>query len=297
MDKNEGWNKILYEILQCSICLEIPGGKILQCTNGHHICHFCFKKVPKCPICNEDFITTRNLVAEQLIDNLEHIKESVENQLKQVEKKCLQRIVEYEKKMFQKEFESISTQTDGVTKFNTQKNGKTHHNCRQNNKSKNTIHATASSYPCCIRSCMYKLPCAILIKHLRKCHKNIFYEVYQDNKRFSKSCIIEIDTLPKEHNFAFNISNMALFFFKIMIHNDEELQANIQLVDDHVSPEQFQCELMLKNQNLHLQRYMTVVLCHYEKPYPLCLTGSEVSCLMKCKSFECTLIIERRNLW
>lgn len=51
---------------------------------------------------------------------------------------------------------------------------------------------------------------------------------------------------------------MALFFFKITIHNDEELQANIQLVDDHVSPEQFQCELVLKNQYLHLQRYMTV---------------------------------------
>lgn len=64
--------------------------------------------------------------------------------------------------------------------------------------------------------------------------------------------------MPKEHNFAFNISNMALFFFKITIHNDEELQANIQLVDDHVPPEQFQCELMLTNQNLHLQRYMTV---------------------------------------
>ena len=176
MDKNEGWNKILYEILQCSICLEIPKGKILQCTNGHHICHFCFKKVLKCPICSEDFITTRNLLAEQLIDNLEHIKESVENQLKQVEKKCLQRIVDYEKKMFQKELESISTQTDAVIKFNTQTNGRTHHNCRQNNKSKYTIHATAS-YPCCVKSCMHKLPYAVLIKHLRKCHENIFYEV------------------------------------------------------------------------------------------------------------------------
>lgn len=51
---------------------------------------------------------------------------------------------------------------------------------------------------------------------------------------------------------------MALFFFKITIYNDEELQANIQLVDDYVSPEQFQCELMLKNENLDLRRYMTV---------------------------------------
>lgn len=107
-----------------------------------------------------------------------------------MEKKCLQRIVDYEKKMFQKELESTSTQTDAVIKFNTQTNGKTHRNCRQNNKSKYTIHATASSYPCCIRSCRHKLPCAVLIKHLRKCHENIFYEVLKSLYIFSIIIVI-----------------------------------------------------------------------------------------------------------
>lgn len=46
---------ILFEILKCAVCLEIPKGKqnlqVRTCEKGHHFCSPCHKKLRKCAIC------------------------------------------------------------------------------------------------------------------------------------------------------------------------------------------------------------------------------------------------------
>ncbi|KOX67681.1 hypothetical protein WN51_08050, partial [Melipona quadrifasciata] len=78
-----------------------------------------------------------------------------------------------------------------------------------------------------------------LVKHLRGCYKNIFYEIEQNEKTFSEGCIIKIDTLPKDYNFSFLISNARLFFINIKIHKSNELTVIIKLVEKNIPIEQF----------------------------------------------------------
>ena len=59
--------------LCCTICLSFPEKEVLQCYNGHILCHACFDRVsreeqPKCPTCRESLDLMRpirNVLAEQ----------------------------------------------------------------------------------------------------------------------------------------------------------------------------------------------------------------------------------------
>lgn len=46
---------VLFEILKCAVCLEIPKGKqnvrVHTCEKGHHFCSPCHKQLKKCAIC------------------------------------------------------------------------------------------------------------------------------------------------------------------------------------------------------------------------------------------------------
>lgn len=52
---DEDKQNILFEILKCAVCLEIPRGKqnlqVRICEKGHHFCSPCHKKLRKCAIC------------------------------------------------------------------------------------------------------------------------------------------------------------------------------------------------------------------------------------------------------
>ncbi|XP_015429317.1 PREDICTED: E3 ubiquitin-protein ligase sina-like [Dufourea novaeangliae] len=78
------WYYILEELLQCSVCLEIPKTLIVQCIIGHHICTFCRKTLNICPMCKQEFVQTRNFVAEDLVIKLNDIKLSIEQEIETV---------------------------------------------------------------------------------------------------------------------------------------------------------------------------------------------------------------------
>lgn len=46
---------MIFEILKCAVCLEIPKGKqnlqVRICEKGHHFCSPCHKKLRNCAIC------------------------------------------------------------------------------------------------------------------------------------------------------------------------------------------------------------------------------------------------------
>ncbi len=39
------------DLLECTICLDVPASPIHACRNGHVICGICFDKVQECGIC------------------------------------------------------------------------------------------------------------------------------------------------------------------------------------------------------------------------------------------------------
>ena len=55
----------LEKIYQCTVCLDLPMGKMCQCKEGHLICEDCFTTLPrsavnmslKCPTCKTDIST------------------------------------------------------------------------------------------------------------------------------------------------------------------------------------------------------------------------------------------------
>ena len=65
------------EILQCPICLTVPGGiVVLQCHNGHIMCQGCANRTNTCPMCRIDLGPTQRYVKrllqqiETFLDNL-----------------------------------------------------------------------------------------------------------------------------------------------------------------------------------------------------------------------------------
>lgn len=71
---DEEKQSILFEILKCAVCLEIPKGKqnlqVRICEKGHHFCSPCHKKLRKCAICRGRLFIGRNFVVEELITKL-----------------------------------------------------------------------------------------------------------------------------------------------------------------------------------------------------------------------------------
>ncbi len=42
---------LLHDILECTICLDVPASPIHSCTNGHIVCGICQNKVKQCGMC------------------------------------------------------------------------------------------------------------------------------------------------------------------------------------------------------------------------------------------------------
>ena len=61
----------LEEFLECPVCLEVPkSAPIYQCRNGHILCVKCKAKITVCPSCQEPMGSTRNLLAEKLLERV-----------------------------------------------------------------------------------------------------------------------------------------------------------------------------------------------------------------------------------
>jgi len=45
---------------------------IILCANGHNICNTCKQKVPHCPICEQQFLNTRNVALEELATEVKY---------------------------------------------------------------------------------------------------------------------------------------------------------------------------------------------------------------------------------
>ena len=64
-------NDHLEEMIRCSVCLECPESKpIYQCNQGHVHCVQCHPHLVSCPMCREEIINVRALVAEQIMEQL-----------------------------------------------------------------------------------------------------------------------------------------------------------------------------------------------------------------------------------
>ncbi|XP_057340836.1 uncharacterized protein LOC130677926 isoform X2 [Microplitis mediator] len=74
VEYNKNWCCVLEDLIECPICYEVPTGNILQCTQGHDLCHLCVKKVDLCPICSAAFNGTRNRSLEKLIPMINDFK-------------------------------------------------------------------------------------------------------------------------------------------------------------------------------------------------------------------------------
>ncbi|KAB0800939.1 hypothetical protein PPYR_05293 [Photinus pyralis] len=59
-----------YKSAKCPVCWKIFAGKIFLCARGHSVCHFCSSAILKCPTCDQEITTVRNLTLEAIIKEL-----------------------------------------------------------------------------------------------------------------------------------------------------------------------------------------------------------------------------------
>jgi len=63
----------LQEGLKCPVCLSVPmAGPISVCPNGHLACPQCKARIRTCPTCRAQMQVGRSLLAETVIENIEH---------------------------------------------------------------------------------------------------------------------------------------------------------------------------------------------------------------------------------
>jgi len=58
--------------LECPVCIEYMVPPIILCANGHSICDICRPKIPHCPTCRQQFLSTRNVALEKLARQVKH---------------------------------------------------------------------------------------------------------------------------------------------------------------------------------------------------------------------------------
>lgn len=63
--ENDMYSQLLVE-LECPVCTNYMMPPIRQCKSGHSICEVCRKRLPKCPLCQEKFLDSRNISLEGL---------------------------------------------------------------------------------------------------------------------------------------------------------------------------------------------------------------------------------------
>jgi len=64
----------LKRVLECPGCQEVmPKGPVYECGNeeAHSLCSHCFKTTEKCPVCNGQLTTKRNLMVESIVDQMD----------------------------------------------------------------------------------------------------------------------------------------------------------------------------------------------------------------------------------
>ncbi|CAK9810526.1 E3 ubiquitin-protein ligase Siah1 [Anthophora plagiata] len=282
------------DILACPVCLEVPGSKILQCKSGHHICHFCHKKLAVCPLCKAEIVEVRLFVLENIIQHLKDMKISLDDVVTQMEVD----ICKY-RKIIEKKSEDAFTQTNftlpEISSY-TQTDESSHTSLVQLHKKKQTVDII--SYPCLIDSCKSQLSYAQLIVHLKKYHENIFHEVEPAGGILSTTFVISTTLLPATYKFAVFTSDMGLFFYNAVIYSNGKLIVNVQYVHD-MSKILFDYELVLKGKNDHLRRYAMVTSYRIRKEklslYSLHVHETEMSEILRDDSFECILTIKQRN--
>ena len=67
-DQNDTNNyEELKSSLECPVCNRISLPPVMQCRNGHITCNVCRAKVQLCPVCRDQDMDVRNLIAEQAV--------------------------------------------------------------------------------------------------------------------------------------------------------------------------------------------------------------------------------------
>ncbi|CAL8108442.1 unnamed protein product [Orchesella dallaii] len=56
------------KLIECPVCLELPLPPIYVCAKGHIVCNSCQARTYSCPLCRENYSTTRGFVAEGIIE-------------------------------------------------------------------------------------------------------------------------------------------------------------------------------------------------------------------------------------
>jgi len=69
--KYSAWSSNLRDQLECPVCMEVPtSGPVHVCPNGHSVCSSC--KTADCPTCRTKMFNGKSLLAQTVIENIEH---------------------------------------------------------------------------------------------------------------------------------------------------------------------------------------------------------------------------------
>jgi hypothetical protein len=62
--------KEIVGIVECPVCQELPKNCIVQCSNGHVGCDFCFSRLQTCPVCRVDMNHTAKTISDEKISEM-----------------------------------------------------------------------------------------------------------------------------------------------------------------------------------------------------------------------------------
>ncbi|XP_014600965.1 PREDICTED: uncharacterized protein LOC106785209 [Polistes canadensis] len=236
--KREKWCDLLENLIECPVCCEIPPNNILQCQLGHHICISCRYKLTICPICKNNFGSTRNFVAEEICKKYIEIMMSLKiPTIKETEKMLENKLcVSTQTEKVSKT--SVQVQTGNLflhdnkeTQCNTYVTENQHVLTPRNLRTRNINYfIPKGNYRCCLGSCLISLPFTKMIQHLKLYHKDTFYEVKQTKEGYKKQLNLEYIS-PKDYDFAIYVKKMGLFFIKIKIFLSGDLKGEILMAN------------------------------------------------------------------
>ncbi|XP_066595312.1 E3 ubiquitin-protein ligase SIAH1B-like [Prorops nasuta] len=288
------WCDIIEELLQCPVCLELPQNQkiIFQCVNGHHVCNFCTQELERCPICQGQLLSTRNIIAEQLCSKFEDIKVSLMEPYHRINRNVLQNKV------------NVSIQTAPTV---TSKDAKgTQTEPQTNSLISNSISMCQTNtkppiigkgnYPCRIGSCTAELPYGRIKNHLQQNHKFAYVEftdtvlgLFQQHWSLSYN-------VPKNLDLAFFVKNLGLFFLNIVILETGDTYAGIQIVNSATAAKSFLYSIKIGTEQIYSVfsgslRSCRITRDHLSKEclYVQSKTMQQITC--KTGSFDCTFSI------
>ncbi|KAK0074501.1 hypothetical protein PV326_012401 [Microctonus aethiopoides] len=271
-DKKKQLYQRLETLFSCPKCKKRLEINNYMCGNGHTVCKMCTDGVVLCSLCQAPFTRIPNLFAQNLLHQLNDIKECLTMELNDSRLKSNQSIGKVEKN------------------FNLPTNSKDE--------------LTNGQYRCWITNeCKFIGNYSAIIKHLKTSHAAEFFELLEGTLPYSNSWKLKY-SIGNDFNRAFNIGGL-LFIVHMSINEDEDLCACIIMYTGHSLAFRHSCRIEIecddeklsykKGKVLSAQSSEDIILQLKRNVIHITQNKPLYNLLKRKLKFKCSILIDKRR--